>query len=289
MQSEDVSPTAPNPGTSTGKLGPFVRALRTKQWTKNALVFAAIVFSGEFTDPTQWIVAATGFAAFCFMSSAGYIINDIRDREADAKHPRKRLRPIANGDLTVSAAAAEAVLVAILGLACAALVSSVFVAVVVAYFLTTMSYSLYFKQFVIIDVMMIASGFIWRAVAGAIAIDVRISEWLLICTAFLALFLGFNKRRAELRLLKEDAGITTSGAIISYALYTVSGPGKPWLLVTMPYVLYGIFRYIYLVDQHGAGGAPDETLLRDRPILINCLLYVFTAAAVLLLAGDVVS
>jgi len=281
-----------------------IKALRMKQWTKNILVLAAIIFSGQFTNPEEWIKVAFAFAAFCCVSSAGYIINDIRDREADAKHPKKCKRPIASGRLSVGVARIEAVLLGVIGLATASLVNPAFVAVLVAYFITTMSYSLYFKDFVIVDVMLIATGFIWRAVAGAVAISVQTSEWLLICTAFLALFLGFNKRRAELTLLQGDAGahrknltqyspamldqfqgITTSGAIISYALYTVNGP-SPALLLTMPYVLFGIFRYIYLVDRQGAGGAPDETLLRDKPILICCLLYAVTAVAVLSLAAD---
>lgn len=281
-----------------------IGALRMKQWTKNALVLAAIIFSGHFTNAADWVKVAIAFASFCCVSSAGYIINDIRDREADAKHPRKRKRAIASGRLSVGSARMEAVCLCLLGGAAAFLVSIPFVAIVVAYFATTMSYSLYFKDLVIVDVMLIATGFIWRAVAGAVAIDVAISPWLLICTAFLALFLGFNKRRAELTLLQGDAGahrknltqyspamldqfqgITTSGAIISYALYTVNGP-TPWLMLTMPYVLFGIFRYIYLVDQQGAGGAPDETLLRDRPILVTCVLYALTAVAVLRLVGD---
>ena len=281
-----------------------ISALRMKQWTKNALVLAAIIFSGHFTNPEDWVNVGIAFASFCCVSSAGYIINDIRDREADAKHPRKSKRPIASGRLSVGTARIEAVALCLIGGAAAFLVSPPFVAIVVAYFATTMSYSLYFKDLVILDVMLIATGFIWRAVAGAVAIDVAISPWLLICTAFLALFLGFNKRRAELNLLQGDAGahrknltqyspamldqfqgITTSGAIISYALYTVNGP-TPWLMLTMPYVLFGIFRYIYLVDQQGAGGAPDETLLRDRPILATCALYALTAVIVLRLVGD---
>jgi 4-hydroxybenzoate polyprenyltransferase len=175
--------------------------------------------------------------------------------------------------------------------------------VAMLYFANTMSYTFYFKHLVILDIMFIASGFLWRVVAGTVAINVPTSPWLLTCTAFLALFLGFNKRRGELMMVKgtetrknlkdytpelvaEFQAITTSGTIISYALYTVLGPhNNPWLLITLPYVLYGIFRYIYLVTAKNEGGAPDETLLKDKPILINGLLYVITLIAVLTLTG----
>tara|TARA_B110000037_G_scaffold221683_1_gene293460 strand:+ start:2799 stop:3314 length:516 start_codon:yes stop_codon:yes gene_type:complete len=171
-----------------------------------------------------------------------------------------------------------------------------------------MSYSMFFKHHVIIDVMMISVGFLWRAAAGAVVIDAPISEWLLLCTGFLALFLGFNKRRGELSLLEDEAvncrknlgqyttglldqyqGVTTSGTVISYALYTVLGSPTPWLLLTLPHVLYGIFRYIYLVQVMGDGDAPDETLLKDVPILVTCLLYVVSVIAILIIAPTTIS
>ncbi len=277
-----------------------IQALRPKQWVKNALLLAAPVFSMRFLDPAIWpkVIAAT--ICFCLLSSAGYLFNDARDVESDRKHPKKSRRPIAAGRLSVTAAHVEMVVVFLLGAALGAWVNPAFLIVALLYFATTMAYSLHFKHVVILDVMFLASGFVWRAAAGAVAIDVKISSWLLLCTAFLALFLGFNKRRGEIALLGgKDLGtrkslsayspalvlefqsITTSGAIISYALYTVTASPTPWLLLTLPYVLYGIFRYIYLV-QGGEGGAPDETLFRDKPLLVTCLLYGVTAPTILL-------
>jgi 4-hydroxybenzoate polyprenyltransferase len=186
------------------------------------------------------------------------------------------------------------------------MINPAFLICAVLYFITTLSYSTIFKHYVILDVMFLAACYLWRAVAGAVAIEVVISPWLLVCTAFFALFLGFNKRRGELVLLEGQVGgtrkalahyspamlqefqaITTSGTILSYALYTVLGsPKSPWLLLTLPCVLYGVFRYIYLIDQKGEGSAPDETLLRDKPILLTCAIFLAVAVAVLLLAPD---
>lgn len=281
-----------------------VSALRPKQWSKNIAVLpAAIVFSMHFTDLADWLKVAQGVAAFCLISSAGYIFNDARDVEADRRHPTKCRRPIAAGRLPIGVAYVEMVLIFILGCAIAWLVSPAFLAVALLYFATTLTYSLFFKNFVILDVMFIAAGFLWRAAAGAIAIDVNISPWLLMCAGFLALFLGFNKRRGELAQMEGEIGatrknlsqysqtlvmelqaITTSGTIISYALYTVLGSPTPWLLLTLPHVLYGVFRYIYLVAQRGEGGAPDETLYKDKPILLTCLLYGLTVVIVLMVA-----
>ncbi len=274
-------------------------AMRPKQWTKNALLFAALIFSARFKQPDSLGQAGLAFVVFCLLSSTGYIYNDLRDVESDRKHPKKRHRPLAAGHLGPRAAWAIMGLATAAALGLAALLGAWFVVVALAYFATTLSYSLYFKNFVILDVMVLASCYIWRAVAGAVAIDVPITPWLLVCTAFGALFLGFNKRRGEILLLEGKAGgtrkslahyspamlqefqaITTSGTIISYALYTVST--NHGLLLTLPHVLYAVFRYIYLIDQKGEGAAPDETLLRDRPIQVTAILFVATAAAVLL-------
>ncbi len=281
-----------------------IQALRPKQWTKNALLFAALLFSFEFNDTEQVLRTLWGFGCFCLISSTGYIFNDLRDREADARHPKKSKRPIASGRLPVGAAWVEMAVVFAVGAAAAFLLSWQFGLVAMLYFTSTMSYTLYFKHQVILDIMFIAAGFLWRAAAGAVAIDVDISPWLLLCTAFFALFLGFNKRRGELVLLGSDKAkstrailaeysptmiaelqaITTSGTIISYALYTVLGSPTPWMLVTLPFVMYVIFRYIYLVQMKSEGDAPDETLLKDRPMLVTALLFGVTTIAVLLLA-----
>lgn len=281
-------------------------ALRPKQWSKNGILIAALIFSQRFREIQPWLQFAQAFCAFCLLSSSGYIFNDIRDRQADRLHPKKRLRPIASGRLPVGLAWAEAGAALLVGAVIAGALSPAFLAVSLLYLVSTLSYSLYFKQHVILDVMFISAGFLWRAAAGAVAIDVSISPWLLTCTAFLSLFLGFNKRRGELMLLEDGASghrknlseysealviefqaITTSGTIISYALYTVLASPTPWLLLTLPHVLYGIFRYIYLVSVRGETGAPDEILLKDRGILLTCVFYVLTAVAVLLLAPTV--
>jgi 4-hydroxybenzoate polyprenyltransferase len=303
MQTDPSSLTQGANATAEGK-GPLlitlVQAMRPKQWTKNALLFAALVFSLNYDNLDLFLRALAGFGCFCLISSVGYIFNDIRDREADALHPKKKKRPIASGALSVSVATVQMLVMVVVGFAGAYALSPAFAGVAAAYFITTLSYSLLFKDHVIIDVMIIAAGFLWRAAAGAVVIEVHLSPWLLLCTGFLALFLGFNKRRGELILLEGDAkshrknlaqytpalldefqGLTTSGTVISYALYTVLASPTPWLLLTLPHVLYGIFRYIYLVQVKNEGGAPDETLFRDRPILLTCLFYLVTVIAIL--------
>lgn len=308
----------PDPGASA--IVGMIRALRPKQWVKNILLFAALIFSLNFDQADLWMRCICAFLAFCMVSSTGYIFNDIRDREADRLHPKKCKRPIAAGHISVTMAKIEMVAVFSIGCALAYFVSITgvepesgasttipwFLIVTLCYFATTLTYSLFFKEVVILDVMFIAAGFVWRAAAGAVAIQVQISAWLLVCTVFLSLFLGFNKRRGELALMRDQAqntrkilkdynaslllqiqGITTSGTIISYAIYAVLGSpfleDQPWLLLTLPHVLYGVFRYMYLVEVKGEGGAPDETLLKDKPLLLTCGLYGLTV--VLILAG----
>lgn len=279
-----------------------IALLRPKQWAKQVLLFGGIVFSEEFTDLRAWITILAAIASFSLLSSTGYVFNDLRDAEADRNHPKKRFRPIASGEVTPGVAWGIMAVCFLASLGIAAWIHPAFMVVALLYFATTLSYSTVFKHLVILDVMFLAACYMWRAVAGAVAIAVHVSPWLLLCTAFLALFLGFNKRRGEILLLdgrtsgtrknlaeyspamlQEFQAITTSGTILSYALYTVLGSPTPWLLLTLPYVLYGIFRYIYLIDQRGEGAAPDETLLRDRPILLTGVLFGVTAIAVLLI------
>lgn len=277
-------------------------ALRPKQWAKNVLLLPAIIFSDAIRSPAGWAHLVMAILAFNLLASTGYIFNDWRDVEADRRHPKKRFRPLASGELTDRTAWGVMVFTFLGALSLAWALSPQFFAVSLFYFATTLSYSSYFKHIVILDVMFLAACYLWRPVAGAVAIGVAISPWLLLCTAFLALFLGFNKRRGEIMLLEGVGGtrksldeyspamlsefqaITTSGTIISYALYTVLGSPTDWLLLTLPFVLFGIFRYIYLMDQKGEGAAPDETLLRDRPILVTCVLYLIVAVGVLAVA-----
>lgn len=276
-----------------------IKQLRPKQWTKNALLFAALVFSGRVLDPDSVVRALAGFAAFCLLSSSGYVLNDYLDRDADRKHPKKRHRPIASGALPAWVALVEMTLAAIAGIGIGVWLGWPFLAVSLVYLATTLAYSFYFKHKVILDVMFLGSGFVWRAIAGAVAIQVAVSPWLFLCTAFLALFLGFNKRRAELlqlgaeggtrrnladyspKMLEQYQSIVTGSTVLCYALYTVLGE-TTWMVATIPFVLYGIFRYIYLVDRHGEGGAPDETLLSDRPLLWTVLAYGAVAVSVIL-------
>ncbi len=277
-----------------------LRQLRPKQWTKNVFLFAALVFSVEFLDPSSVMRTLLGFASFCLLSSTGYVLNDYLDREADKNHPKKRFRPIASGALPLSAAWFLMAAVWIGGTALALTLSWQFTVIAYLYLFSTLSYSFYFKHRVILDVMVLSLGFVWRAIAGAVALGVQISPWLFLCTAFLSLFLAFNKRRAELlhvgassgtrqnlqdyspKMLEQFQSIVTASTLLCYALYTVNNHHTTWLVLTIPWVLYGLFRYIYLVDRHGEGGAPDETLLRDRPMLFTGLGYILTAILVLL-------
>jgi len=300
-QAEEV---VENKVPKTGIARAAIKALRPKQWAKNVFLFAALIFSMQFTSPEAWLQTILGAVSFSLLASTGYIFNDARDVEADRKHPKKRHRPIASGALPLGAAYAEMAVIFLMGVGLALYLSPQFLLVAMLYFVTTISYSMYFKHIVILDVMFLAACYIWRAAAGAVAIGVAISPWLLTCAAFISLFLGFNKRRGELLMLAgqgveavtrknlrqytpelvvEFQAITTSGTIISYALYTVLGSPTPWLLLTLPYVMYGIFRYIYLVSVHAEGDAPDETLLQDRPILLTGILYGLTAVVVLVL------
>lgn len=275
------------------------KQLRPKQWLKNVFLFPALLFSGKFLELDPVIAASLGFAVFCLFSSTGYILNDYLDREADAKHPKKKLRPIASGALPIPVAFGLMGLCFFggIGIGLATLPPG-FVFIALIYLATTLSYSFWFKHMVLLDVLFLSSGFVWRTIAGAVAIAVHVSPWLFLCTTFLALFFGFNKRRAELLqvgahsgtrrnlaeyspdMLEQFQAIVTSATIMTYVLYTVMGP-TGWMTLTIPMVLYGIFRYIYLIDRHGEGGAPDETLLRDRPMLLTGVLYLAVTLGVL--------
>lgn len=283
----------------TAKARALLLQLRPKQWTKNVFLFPALVFSQRFLDPTAVLQSVIAFASFSLLASSGYVLNDWLDREADRAHPTKRHRPIASGAITDAEAKLLMAATLAAGLTLAALLGRSFTISALAYLVSTVSYSLYFKHLVILDVMVLAACYVWRVVGGATAISVDISPWLFLCTAFVALFFGFNKRRAELaklgaaagtrknlahyseRLLEELQSIVTSNTILSYSLYAVMG-NTPWMALTIPFVMYAIFRYIYLVEQRGEGGAPDETLLSDRPILLASAGYAVTAMGVMI-------
>ena len=278
-------------------LAGLVRSLRPAQWAKNTFVLAPLVFAGGLAVPGALARALFAFAAFCAASSAVYLANDLRDREQDRHHPRKSRRPIAAGTLPVGVAAAAAVVLGAAALAGAAALGRDFTLALVAYLALQLLYTLWLKRVVILDALAIALGFVLRVYAGAAAVAVAVSPWLFLCTIFLALFLAFSKRRHELVLLADGASnqrgvlseyspafldqmmnVVTASAVVCYALYavapeTVAKHGGRSLLVTVPLVLFGIFRYLYLVYQRQEERNPTEAILRDPPFLINMALW----------------
>jgi len=283
----------------------LLTALRPRQWVKNLLVLAPVLFSRHLFSSAGLSKGLAAFALFCAVSSSCYLINDLRDIERDRVHPSKRRRPIASGKLRKGLALATALALLILGMTGAVLLNRGFGVVLGAYCLITLAYTFILKQLVILDVFAVALGFVLRAVAGAVVIRVEISSWLLVCTTLLALFLGFSKRRYELLLLQEEAGnhrqvleeynphfldmmiaIVTASTVTSYALYTTSEETVQrfhtrGLLLTLPFVLYGIFRYLYLIYRKDRGGDPVETALADPPTIINLVLWAATVAVIL--------
>jgi 4-hydroxybenzoate polyprenyltransferase len=280
-------------------------SLRPEQWTKNLLIFAGLVFGGRLLDPVALGLALWTFVLFCALSGAAYLFNDVKDRHVDGQHPLKRTRPIASGALPVSTALAAAGVLAAAALAGAFVVSPRLAAVAAGYVGLLLLYSSFLKHLVILDVMTIAGGFVLRAVAGAIAVDVPISQWLLACTTLLALFLGLSKRRHELILLGVGAvehrpilgeyspylldqmiAVVTASTVIAYTVYATSADtaarlGTMHLGTTIPFVLYGIFRYLYLVHQRREGGNPTTVLLTDRPLQACVGLWIATVVALM--------
>lgn len=278
----------------------ILKSLRPKQWIKNLVVFAGLIFSRNvFNGPMQLKVLLT-FITFCGIVSAGYLINDIIDRESDKLHPKKKYRPIASGSLKPQFAVLWAVLLIILSLALSLVVDYSLPLFLLAYLALQLAYSGFLKHLVIIDVLAIASGFVIRAAAGATVIQVAISPWLIVCTLLLALFLSLAKRRAELVSLDDMAsahrrnlehysmdlvdqmiGVTASATIVSYSLYSFTAYGTSQMMLTIPFVLYGIFRYLYLIHGKSRGGSPEQVLLTDRPLLINTFLWAMVAIVIL--------
>jgi len=282
---------------------PLIRALRPQEWIKNLLVFAGLLFSGRLDEGDQVLAATLTFVAFCAVSSAGYLVNDLLDREQDRRHPEKRDRPIASGALAPGTAETSAVMLAAGGIALGLLVEPEVGGLVALYGVITSAYSLLLKRLVILDVMTIASLFILRVVAGAVAVEAQASEFLLICTGMLALFLGFTKRRQEAMLEEldgEEAGtrpvlehyslpfldqmiaMVTAAAIISYVIYTVDSPriGSK-MLATAPSVLYGIFRYLYLIYDRRDTRSTAAILTEDPGMIFAGVTWVGSALLVL--------
>jgi 4-hydroxybenzoate polyprenyltransferase len=268
-------------------------ALRPRQWVKNLLLFAGIIFAAELGDPIRWLEAVLAFVAYCAASSAAYLVNDVRDRAADRAHPVKRRRPIARGELRPKAAA---VIAGVLALAAVSIVVGLglpSLLCLAGFLLLQAAYTSRLKHVVLVDVLTIAALFVVRAAAGAVAVDVVISPWLLVCTALLALFLALGKRRAELvlvegysialvdQLLAAVAGAT----IVAYALYTVTARDSLALVVTLPFVVFGLCRYLQLLHRRDMGEEPENVLLGDLPILVTVAVWAALCAAILLVDG----
>jgi len=285
----------------------IIQILRPTQWSKSLVVFAALVFAKRLLIAGDVVVVCGAFACFCCVSSGAYVMNDLRDCERDRLHPLKSRRPLPSGRITRTAAVRLAAAMMALGIFGAAMLDTGFAGLIGTYLLLQAGYTFALKDMVILDVMSIAMGFVIRAVAGAGVIGVPFSPWLIICTFLLALFLSLAKRRHELVLLEGEAtnhrtalkeyspyfldqmiSVVTPAAVVSYAIYTVSPEvrerlGTDQLYLTFPFVLFGIFRYLYLVHQRDEGGNPTRLLLNDRPLQTAVLLWIVTAVAVLYL------
>jgi 4-hydroxybenzoate polyprenyltransferase len=269
----------------------LIISLRPDQWTKNLIVFAALIFAVKLLDPAALALASAAFLIFCVLSGCVYLINDVSDREADRQHPLKRLRPIASGALGAGTALAWAVGLSAGALAAAYVLRPLFAVVAAAYLALFVVYTRVLKHVVILDVMSIAIGFVLRAVAGGLVIGVPVSDWLLACTILLALFLSLAKRRHEITVLADGASghrrileeydpylldqmiaIVAAATLVVYIIYCASPEtaerfGTHLLVLTTPFPIYGIFRYLYLVHRKHGGGSPSDLLLRDRPLL----------------------
>lgn len=281
--------------------------MRIRQWSKNIFVYAALVFDQQFFHLEAFLRTTGGFLLFCLVSSAVYIFNDLADVESDRRHPVKKNRPIASGKLPIPVAWAAGIVLVVISLPLGYLLSPKFFAVLLTYFLLIVAYSLWLKHIAILDVMILAAGFVLRVLAGVTLITVeRFSPWLYVLTTLFALYIGFGKRRSELALLADGAGahrkvlegytlpvldqyitIVSGTTIVVYALYTFFAPNVPanhTMMLTIPFVLYGIFRYLYLIQVTHAAGAPEEVLLSDRPLQIDVVLWGLSVMAVFYLS-----
>jgi 4-hydroxybenzoate polyprenyltransferase len=280
-----------------------VQEARPKHWVKNAFLFAAIVFAKQLTHPTAIAHALAAFVLFSLVASAIYFFNDLRDRDADRRHPRKRFRPIAAGEIPLPLAWALLLTTLLLALPLAFLLRPGFGALLLAYVALQVAYTYWLKAQVLLDVFALAASFVLRAMAGAVVIAAPISPWLYVCTVLLSLCLGFAKRRHELMLLEAGAAshravldeysatlleeiiaVVTSATVMAYALYTFNAenlPANHAMMFTIPFVLYAVFRYLYLVYRKGEGGSPEEALFADRPLLVCILLWACTSVIIL--------
>jgi len=282
----------------------LIEAMRPGQWTKNLFVFAGVIFARKLDEPAAVIESIAAFGLFCLLSSAVYLINDVVDAEKDRAHPTKRTRPIASHRLSIPVATAAAVGLAVFSIGASFALTPTFAALALVYLALNLAYSFRLKHIVILDVLCIAMCFVLRAAAGAAAISVLISHWLLICTVLIALFIALSKRRHELVLLSDNASnhraslgeyspylldqmiaVVTASTLMAYILYTVDARtvsqfGSDRLAYTIPFVIFGIFRYLYLVHQKGEGGNPDRIIVSDRQFLVNIVLWAVAVGVV---------
>lgn len=278
----------------------LLKTMRPKQWTKNLIIFAGLIFSQQAFVGGKFLTSLYAFFVFCTLSGAVYLINDLADINKDRAHPEKKKRPLASGELSIPAAVSGAAAATLLSLAGAFILQREFGYIALLYFLTTLSYTFKLKNIVIIDVIVIAIGFVFRALAGVVVISVSLSPWLLMCTFLLALFLALTKRRHELILLDTNAishrrildeyrpemleqmiSVVTSSTVMAYSLYTFTSGHSVYLMATIPFVIYGIFRYQYLVHSKDIGGSPEAALLKDLPLVVNILLWVSSCLVIL--------
>ena len=284
----------------------MIKSARPKQWIKNFFIFAPLIFSQNLFEIPLLVKSITAFVAFCLLSSSLYILNDIRDLEEDKHHPLKSKRPLASGKISKSQAWTAFSILFVLSIGISFLfLNQKFMFVALVYVILQFSYSFGLKHVIILDVFIIAAGFIIRVIAGGFAINVQISHWLLICTLLLALFLALSKRRHEMILLGEDAvnhrpilkeyspylldqmiAVVTASTVIAYCLYTISEEtvskfGSTALIYTLPFVLYGIFRYLYLIHQRAQGGTPETLIIKDKPLLLDLFLWIASAVLIL--------
>jgi 4-hydroxybenzoate polyprenyltransferase len=275
-------------------------SLRPRQWTKNLLLFAGIIFAAKVGDAGRWGEALAAFAAYCAASSASYLVNDVRDAQHDREHPAKRSRPIARGELSPRLAEVLAALLILSAILLAAPLGLASILFLCTFFALQAAYTLALKHIVLLDVMTIGGLFVVRAAAGAAAVEVRISPWLLLCTALLALFLALAKRRGELVLVGAESTpgrpvlegyslalvdqlvtIVAASTVISYCLYTFTARDSKAMMITIPFVVFGVFRYLLLMHRRDLGEEPEEVLLRDLPILVCIAGWVACAALIL--------
>ncbi|WP_245917880.1 decaprenyl-phosphate phosphoribosyltransferase [Alteribacillus bidgolensis] len=270
----------------------MIAQLRPKQWTKCLLIFAAPVFSEKFLETEAMVTTVMAFFCFAFTASTVYIINDIIDVEKDRLHPEKSKRPIASGALSIRTAISFGILLLILSIITAYWITPLFAGILLFYLAKNILYCIWLKHVVIIDVMIIAIGFVLRGFTGAVVVDVGLTSWFILCTMLLALFLALGKRRHELKLLNGDKArqrkvldhyslqfldqlisIVTAATIITYSLYTANTEENAYMMWTIPFVIYGIFRYLYLVHMKQEGGSPERVLLEDKHILLTVIFF----------------